>query len=155
LIYKEGYEKVISVKRGIHMRKIFSYNTIDTIKFFSVVFGLVGILLVLFYFSMNFIESQYNPNPYMVVESPAGEYTARVNKSNKKEGVTITVSIYDKMSRIYRRNFYVQANCDKMEISWKQIDALIINKVTLNVKSKAVKFTKADDHYCPITSVIN
>jgi spermidine/putrescine-binding protein len=136
------------------MRKIFSYNTIDTIKFFSIVIGLVAALLLFYYFSMGFIVSQY-PQPYMVVEAPDNNYTARVYKTNKKEGVTITVSIYDKMSRMYRKNIYSQAYCDKIWISWKKIDELVVNTIVLNVKSKAVKFTKKDENFCPFTSLNN
>ncbi|TFG83591.1 MAG: hypothetical protein E4G74_00985 [Erysipelotrichales bacterium] len=136
------------------MRKIISQNTIDTIKFFSVVFGIVAVLLLIFNYGMGFIVSQY-PQPYMVVESPDNNYTARVYKTNKKEGVTITVSIYDKMSRMYKRNIYAQAYCDKMWISWRKIDELVVNKIVLNVQSKPVKFTKKDENFCPATRVNN
>jgi hypothetical protein len=91
------------MKRGLDMRRLLSDNTIDTIKYFAVTFGLVAALLLIFGFGMTFIKSQY-PTPYMVVEAPNNNYTARVYKVNKKEGVTITVSIYDKMSRMYRRD---------------------------------------------------
>jgi hypothetical protein len=142
------------MKRGLDMRRLLSDNTIDTIKYFAVTFGLVAALLLIFGFGMTFIKSQY-PTPYMVVEAPNNNYTARVYKVNKKEGVTITVSIYDKMSRMYRRDIYMQAYCDKMEISWRKIDELVINKVIMNVKTKAVKFTQKDEHFCPLNSVNN
>jgi hypothetical protein len=136
------------------MRKLISYNTIETIKFFSVVFGLVAALLVIYYFSMSFIESQY-PTPYVVLEAPDNNYTVRVYKTVKKEGITISVYLYDKFSRVYRKNIYVQAYCEKVELSWKTIDALIINKTTMNIKSKAVKFTKKDEHFCPSATYID
>jgi len=136
------------------MRKIFSYNTLETIKFFSVVFGLIAVLLLIYSFGMESIRNQYK-QPYMVVEAPDNSYTARVYKTNKKEGVTISVDIYDKMSRLYRKNLYSQAYCEKIWISWKKIDELIINEVTMNVKSERVKFTTKDEHFCPATSVNN
>jgi hypothetical protein len=91
----------------------------------------------------------------MVVEAPDYSYTARVFKTNKKEGVTISVDIYDKMSRLYRKNIYVQAYCEKMWISWKKIDELVINNVTMSLKSPQVKFTKKDEHFCPDVSMNN
>lgn len=91
----------------------------------------------------------------MVVEAPDNSYTARVYKTNKKEGVTISVDIYDKMSRLYRKNIYVQAYCEKIWISWKKIDELVINEVTMNLTSQKVKFTLKDEHFCPSTSVNN
>lgn len=111
-------------------------------------------LLIIYNFSMGFIVSQYRA-PYLVIDAPDRNYTARVYKTAKKEGITISVYLYDKMSRVYRRNIYVQAYCDKVEISWKTMDALIINKTTMNIKSDAVNFTKKDEHYCPVSSVIN
>lgn len=136
------------------MRRIFSNNTLDTIKFFSVVFGLVAVLLIIFGFGMESIRNQYK-QPYLVVEAPDNSYTARVYKTNKKEGVTISVDIYDKMSRLRIKNFYSQAYCEKIWISWKKIDELIINKVTMDLKSDKVKFTKKDENFCPETSVNN
>ena len=136
------------------MRKLISDDTLSIIKYFLIVLGVVALLLIIYNFSMGFIVSQYRA-PYLVIDAPDRNYTARVYKTAKKEGITISVYLYDKMSRVYRRNIYVQAYCDKVEISWKTMDALIINKTTMSLKSDAVNFTNKDEHYCPVTSVIN
>jgi hypothetical protein len=142
------------VLQGVTMRKLISDDTLDIIKYFSVVIGVVALLLIIYNFGMSFIQSQYRP-PYLVIDSPDRNYTARVYKTAKKEGITISVYLYDKMSRVYRKNIYVQAYCDKVELSWRTMDALIINKTTMNIKSPAVKFTKKDETFCPISSVLN
>ena len=137
------------------MRSFDWRGTLDMMKYFGVVFGIVGGLVLILYFNFNFIDSTYKA-PFITMASPDKSYIAKIYRESKPslKDSYVSVSIYDNRNRLVKKNLFKQYYCKSITLHWNADNTVIINELTLDVKQKAVLFKKENQHPCPANSLI-
>ena len=127
----------------------------EMLKLFMIVVALSCALLVTFVIYLKNIIKQ-EADPFLSVYSRNMDYIAKVYRidSDKMEGSSISVSVFDSKNRILREDIYRQWYCVNVSISWKNDDELIINGIQLNRKFDAIEFVTQPTDFCPEYSTI-
>ncbi|TFG83592.1 MAG: hypothetical protein E4G74_00990 [Erysipelotrichales bacterium] len=94
--------------------------------------------------------------PYLTVESPDSNLIAKVFliSSDKMEGSSISVSIYDRRNKLLRDDIYRQWYCVNVAIHWDSSEKLVLNGKTINVNYESVHFVTQPTDLCPTSSTI-
>jgi hypothetical protein len=124
------------------------------ILFLIIISGVVSLFIM---FPSNFPGlKKLDVLPYLTVDSPDLNYSAKVYliSSDKMEGSSLSVSIYDKHNKLLREDIYRQWYCVNVAISWKTDDELIINGYSMDPTFDTIEFVTKSTDFCPTSSVI-
>lgn len=94
--------------------------------------------------------------PILTLNSPDNNYVAKVYliSSDKMEGTSLSVNIFDHTNRLLREDIFRQWYCVHAQIHWKSKDVFVINGVELNWELDSTEFITQPTDLCPTSSLI-